>query len=154
MSNFVWQLTERERHQFERLARRYSLTVVEIMGIMSELATEGFDPVEAEGKAFEFTSSHLIGPDYFEHRNVPEPDANVDLFVAWDQTKFDADIGRYLLDNHPSKATAASVFKNTLAWFRFWAVRWPIPEGRARFKGLADALSARLFRVIDGGNAR
>lgn len=149
---FIWQLTERERQQFERLARRYSLTVLEIMGIMNELATAGFDPIEAEGKAFEFSGGPaVVSRDYFEHRKVPAPYANVDLIVAWDQTQTDAEIGRYLLDNHPSKAVAAAVIKNTIDWCRFWAVRHPISEGRERFKALADAFGGRPFRVIDGG---
>src|SRR4051812_24975436 len=130
MSGVIWQLTEHERQQFERLGRRYSLTVLEIMDMVRELAAADFDPISAQGERFEFSQPHLVGPNYFQRRNVPQPDANVDLFVAWDQAKTDAEIGRYLLDKHPSKALATDVHKNTIAWFRFWAVRWPIAGGQ------------------------
>ncbi|WP_166299577.1 hypothetical protein [Bradyrhizobium sp. 2S1] len=135
--------TDSERRQFEQLARRFSLSLLETVAMAGELATDGFDPARGQGEPFEFTAPHTIGPDYLSKRNVPDPDANVDVFVAQDWAQRDAEAAQYLLDEHPSRAVAISVCSNSLAWFRFWAVRDPDPERRARFASVVEAYDAR-----------
>src|SRR5262245_12271928 len=82
MSDGSIMLLERERRLLERLARQYSMTFVEVcMQLRRELLLQ-FDPAPGEGERFVFTSPNLLGPNYFAGRNVPAPDANVDLLQA------------------------------------------------------------------------
>ncbi|UGY27309.1 hypothetical protein HU675_0011415 [Bradyrhizobium septentrionale] len=138
--------TGSERRQFEWVARRFSLSLLETIAMAGELAKIGLDPAPGQGEPFEFTAPHTVGSDYLSRRNVPDPDANVDVCIAQDWSQRDAQAAQYLLDEHPSRAVALSVCSNSLAWFRFWAVRDPDPGRRARFTSEVEAYDARTGR--------
>ena len=144
--------TKAEQDHLARLARRHSLTVMEIMTVIGEVIRTEFNTEHNHGKSeivFTFIRDNVIGLDYFTHANVPEPDAAVDLFEARARCLTDAQYASALLDQDCSKDFARNVLANTFAWARFWAVRFPTPEGRAVYRAIVVDLDGGILSGSD-----
>lgn len=137
-------LTATGIHHYERLARRYRLTLTELFVMARADVLVAIDPEPGGGDRFVFERPNVVGLDYLERAIVPAPDANVDIVDAMSWASRDSDIGDYLLDTYPGRPTGMSVYKNSIAWFRFWAIRDPRPDRRAWFKSVLDASEAKL----------
>ncbi|MCA1513639.1 hypothetical protein [Bradyrhizobium sp. NBAIM01] len=148
-------LSDTEYRQLERLARRHNITIREIMAEMGEVIRREFNAEHnqnASGPLFTFVRNHVVGPDYFVSANVPGPEAVVDIFEARAVWTADVKFASVLLDIYHSRDLAKDVLANTLAWSRFWAVRFPTSEGRVKFKAVLEELEEKpRLRVIDGG---
>jgi len=146
---FAFPLTDAEGRELERLARRHNLTTMEIMIEMGEIIRKDFSAEHdqsATGPVFTFTRNHVVGPDYFASANVPEPAAVVDLFEARFVCSQDQMCASVLLEGKRSRELGRDILANVLAWARFWAARFPSPEGRARYQALPmNSTSGRTF---------
>lgn len=143
-------LTPTDRQLFLMVARRHSLDTQELIQMVGAAATYDLDSGRGEGPEFVFTEPAILGLDYLTLRNVPDPRANVTLATARVWWMRDSAAAEWLLEAHPSKATAISVVANTYAWTRFWASREPDPAWRARYIAKVvelDALEPQQRRV-------
>src|SRR5262249_42932790 len=116
-----------------------------------EIILAGFDPIEPDGEPFDFPQGHW--PDWWVSPNVPASNAKVDLFEALSVTGKDARACEMVLERDHSMEATLRVYRNTICWLRFWSIRAPQAEWRARFareleareEGLAE-LRAKAFQ--------
>jgi hypothetical protein len=146
--HFAWIPSKREDQLLARLERRYGLQNLEIAQLVLEVALFDLDPAPAVGEPEPINRPDLIGLDYFDNAVVPEPDANVDWFVALNHAIHDSAIGKYLLDKNPPIEVAIGIHKNMTAWMRFLSIRHPDPERRARYKAIYELREAELKRLL------
>jgi hypothetical protein len=145
-----------------RLAKRMGLSIMEIDHMAKMVVQADHDPLSPEdwGDRFDFDKRKLTVFDLDDFScitpEVPKPDAEVDLRKAW--IEFGRDISNInrILSQNPDLPIAKQwlVFLNQWDWFRFWSVRHPSPEARAKFaQGLAQG-DAAAGDVADKANAR
>jgi hypothetical protein len=102
------------------------------------------DPIRATGERFVFPKGSGE-PDFcWFSPEVPEPYANVDLLEARDVTERDAKACELTLKVDNSIEATLKVYKNSMAWMRFWSVRSHTPEGRAAFAQSLDRMEEGL----------
>ena len=147
---------ERENEIIKELARQYSISIVEVCEIARAfiLLEMGGDPLkQPRGELFVFQSKReriepLKAEDidfWWFNKEVPLPDANVDLLVALDEFKRDSDHIASLLTYDAAKLSIerlVAISTNRLSWFRFFAARHPNATERAIFAKLAAELEA------------
>ena len=91
---------------------------------------ETIDPIIPTGDLFRFKE---CGPDGISPE-VPKPYDRVDLAVAWQVAQADAKACRLMLERDHSIEASLRVYKNIIAWLRFWTVRFPNEEAREEFE--------------------
>ena len=95
------------------------------------------DPINPQGAEFVFRSDAPL--NFFSFNPVvPAPDAKVDLWIAWREAQRDARACAEILRHDPSLAMALAIWRNVVAWQRFWAKRWPDPVMRERFAAAVE----------------
>jgi hypothetical protein len=94
-----------------------------------EIILDAIDPVIAMGPRFRFEERE---PD--EIGDVPGPCDQVDLGEAWEVARLDAEACRLILQYDDGLEATLRVYANTIAWLRFWSVRFPNVEWRERFE--------------------
>jgi hypothetical protein len=107
------------------LLRASDLLVAEEQ-MMREIVLGAIDPLIASGPSFSFEDRDPL--------EVPHPCAQVDLAVAWEVARIDAEACRDLLQEDNSLEGTLRVYANTIAWLRFWSVRFPNGEWRELFE--------------------
>ena len=135
--------------QLERLSDEHRMPIVEIANLARASVLAQIDPIEATGEDFVFQSQSprrepfgASEDDYdlnWINREVPAPDACVDLLVALQQYQADTMRGKSILAGTPTIEDSVRVNNNQRAWFRFWAARHPHPAMRAKYKEFLDA---------------
>lgn len=134
----------------ERLAEEHGMSVVEIANLARATVQVMIDLVEVTGEAFVFQNRRERREPFGTYENdfdlawinreVPAPDAQVDLIEALQQFKSDIGRGQMILNDKPSTADQVRVSDNHRAWFRFWSVRHPHPAMRAKFVGFLKTI--------------
>ena len=138
------------------LAKRsgFSITEIDYMARIIVLADHDPLPPSKWGDPFEFASRkvsvfndphdfHCINP------NVPKPDAQVDLLLAWQEFGMDATntAAIYASRRELSVMQNWRLFLNSWDWFRFWSARHPNPDARMKFAQAllhCDELATRM----------
>jgi len=120
----------------------------ELLGLCDQLLTEDqmrrriiletIDPIIPTGGLFRFKE---CGPDGIS-REVPKPFDRTDLAVAWQIAQADAMACRLVLERDHSIEASLRVYRNTIAWLRFWSIRFPNEEAREEFE---RQLEERMF---------
>jgi hypothetical protein len=128
-----------------------------LLGVCDQLRTEeqmareiilnAIDPIIALGEPFRFEEREP--DDFYISNDVPEPCAQVDLALAWQVAQLDARACGLLLEEDYSLEAALEVFRNTIAWLRFWSMRFPNVEWRERFERELEARKEGLNRLRD-----
>jgi hypothetical protein len=142
--------TEEQRDLFEEAALRLGTTVMEIEKfVRALLVCDGNE--DKEGPWFEFGGKvrGLQGHSFswLNHR-VPEPNVKVNLFDAWRQMKADAGACELIMKGKPNTAEVWRVLRNQLAWSRFYAVRFPTPEGREVYRSMVEFHEASIKALV------
>jgi hypothetical protein len=148
---------EELRDALIKLAKRTGFSVTEIDYMAQIIAQADYDPLPPGiwGEPFEFVRpkvSLVEGDDFLcINLEVPEPNAQVDFRIA--QREFERDIhsmnSAYESQGELILHSSMLVILNTWDWLRFWAVRHPDPQSRARYAAMArecitDAMDLRL----------
>jgi hypothetical protein len=97
-------------------------------------------PMTALGPSFSFEDREPIG-------GVPHPCAQVDLGKAWEAARIDAETCRDLLNEDNSIEAALIVYRNTIGWLRFWALRFPNERWRDQFERQLEVREKGLRRL-------
>lgn len=140
----------------KELARLYSMSIVEVADLARAFALAEIDPLkEPKGEAFVFQRQRpRPGPfgsreEDFDfnwiNQKVPEPDANVDLLIAFDEFRRDSDRCANLLAENAEALSIerlVAISTNRLMWARFLAVRHPSATLRAMAAKSVSALEA------------
>jgi hypothetical protein len=137
--------TESDRELFEEAVRRHCMTVMEIADFIRGLLMAEADPIQAKGERFEFKKPPRDYIDFgWINPRVPAPDAAVDLFEAIEEMKRDAKACEFILNYEPSHSNVLRVIQNEISWSRFFAGRWPTPEGREAFRAMVAVHEATI----------
>ncbi len=141
---------ERLLELHEQLAKEHGMSVMEIANLARTTVQAMINPVEATGDAFVFQSQRArrepfgANEEDFDlawiNREVPKPDARVDLIEALQQFKSDIERGQMILNSDSTIDDAVRVRDNHRAWFRFWSVRHPHPVMRAKFARFLETI--------------
>jgi hypothetical protein len=106
-----------------------------------KLILDAIDPIVALGPPYRFpqrpSDELFIG-------EVPRPYLQVDLLKAWSATEKDATACRLVLEHDDSTEALLAVYKNSIRWMAFWAVRCPNAEYRLKFEEQLQKLSEGL----------
>jgi hypothetical protein len=113
---------------------------------MRDIILDAVDPLIALGPSFSF--------DDREPLSVPHPCAQVDLARAWEAAQGDARACRDLLEEDGSLGAALTVYRNTLGWLRFWALRFPNEMWREGFERQLEVRERGLRRLKDKAKFR
>ena len=153
--------SEGEREIFETLRRETGLSVRLINILIGAVMLAEIDPIVPETlEVFVFNrrrvQTHTFGdhPDdydfYWFNTEIPNPYANVNLFVALNEFTSDTDRMHVLLD--PERIISGQtttdkldqISKCLLAWFKFMAVRHPNARRRRIFAECARDVGAGI----------
>ena len=128
--------------RLQRLSDEHGMPIMEIANIARASVLAQIDPLIATGDEFVFQTKRprhepfgSSEDDYdlnWINREVPEPDACVDLIEALQQYQTDAVRGDRIIAGNSTFEDVVRVNNNQRAWFRFWAVRHPHPAMRAK----------------------
>lgn len=126
-----------------QLAALHGMSVAEIANLAHAMVLAEIDPVDATGEAFVFQSRRERREPFgsneedfdldWINKEIPEPDARVDLIEALYQFKQDIERGKMVLDRDCTTENRVRVQDNHRAWFRFMSVRHPLPAMRSKF---------------------
>jgi hypothetical protein len=150
----------------QHLSKRTDFSIVEIAYIARMIVQAEYDPLPPEewGEPFEFPQRGIsvIGDEWdFDAINaeVPKPDAQVDLRVAWREAERDQRAIAAIFARHSDLPLGAlwQIYNRLLEWERFWMVRHLAPEIRkasernvqeieAMMKGFGEKAKAILRR--------
>jgi hypothetical protein len=100
--------------------------------IMREIILGAIDPIVASGPPFRFEEREPN--EFYISIDVPHPFAQVDLAQAWQVARLDAEACRVTLEHDDTLDGTMRVYANTIAWLRFWSVRFPNAEWRQKFE--------------------
>jgi len=100
--------------------------------MVREFVLNAIDPVIPLGEPFIFEKREPS--EYYISLQVPGIGDRVDLSRAREIAQQDARACQLVLEHDHSLAATLRVYRNTLAWLRFWSVRCPSEEWRQRFK--------------------
>jgi hypothetical protein len=123
----------------QQLSKRTGFSIVEISYMARMMAQADYDPLPPEewGEPFEFPERRIsvIGDEWdFDciHAEVPKPDAQVDLRVAWKEAERDQRAIAAIFARHSDLPLRAlwQIYNRLLQWERFWMVRHVDPEIR------------------------
>jgi hypothetical protein len=123
----------------------------ELLGLCDQLWTreqmrrnlilQVIDPIIPTGDLFRFSERK---GDFFISPDVPGPFDRTDLAIAWQIAQDDAKACRLVLEHDYTLDGALRVYRNTIAWLRFWSVRFPNEQQRAVF---AEQLAERMMAL-------
>jgi hypothetical protein len=135
--------------RLQRLSDQHGISIVEIANIAWAIVSAELDPIEATGEDFVFQTKRprrepfgSSEDDYdlnWINRDVPAPDARVDLIVALQQYQTDTLRGDRIIAGNSMIEDVVRVNNNQRAWFRFWAVRHQSPAMRAKYKEFLES---------------
>ena len=168
------------RDEIEALAAIAGVALTEVGRLARLLVLNEIDPIKATGEPFLFQSQSKranADPEGLElswfNVEIPEPNAQVDLLVAFEEFERDCQRWAWLIGDYVRKPSAEGVVLlrrislAQLAWFRFFAVRHPRVAMREMFAADAENLAAeiadnaeraqrhldRQLAVVEGGRA-
>lgn len=95
-----------------------------------EIILNAIDPVIPLGDPFEFEQRE---GEFCISLEVPDSGAQVDLIIAWEVAKQDAQAVAWTLEHDHSLAATLRCYRNNLQWLRFWSRRFPGDEWRKEF---------------------
>lgn len=139
--------------RLDRLSQKVDIPIWELAEMASIIASAQIDPIEATGAPFVFQNRRLnceavlLDPLWI-NEEVPQPDADVDLIDAFEEWKRDAERAAKVLDGKPPLAKVLAIHQNHRDWFRFWAVRYPVPEAREMFARCSAEREAAIARLV------
>jgi hypothetical protein len=107
---------------------------------MREIILETVDPVIPCGDVFRFNGS---GDDGISPE-VPKPYDRTDLAIAWRIAQQDAQACKLVLERDHSMEASLRVYRNIIAWLRFWSIRFPNEEAREEFERQLEERSIGL----------
>jgi hypothetical protein len=148
----VTYLSERDRKLIEAVKFMWGISVREVCAMARGIILREMDPIIADGAVFEFVEAAPGSMPNFcwLSPRVPAPNARVDLLEAWDVAQRDARACRATLECDGSIEAALRVYLNTVAWVRFWSVRFPNAEWRAAFAQELEAREEALTELKAG----
>ena len=148
-------LNQRDRKLIEAVKFMWGISVREVCAMARGIILREMDPIQADGEVFDFVEAAPGSmPDFcWISPAVPEPNAKVDLHEALRVAERDARACETTLEWDSSTEAILRVYRNTITWLRFWSIRAPQAEWRARFsrelgareEGLAE-LRAKAFQ--------
>jgi hypothetical protein len=120
----------------ESVARRTGFSLREIHAIARMVAQASYDPLPPDqwgGVHDDWSREQIFDLDDLTTLvvNVPKPDAQIDLLLAWEEFRRDTESTSYALTRDPSIGALLMIVGSGEAWSTFWAVRHPNPEVRA-----------------------
>jgi hypothetical protein len=115
--------------------------------LMREIILGAIDPIIASGPPFRFEEREPN--QFYISIDVPGPCAQVDLGEAWEVARLDAEACRVTLEYDHSLEGTMRAYANTIAWLRFWSIRFPHAEQRERFEIECQARVEGLNRLRD-----
>src|SRR5262245_53231881 len=133
------QTKEERLKTLQHLSKLTGFSIVEVDYIARMIAQAEYDPLPPKdwGEPFEFPQRGIsvIGDEWdFDAINaeVPKPDAQVDLRVAWREAERDQRAIAAVFARHSDLPLGAlwQIYNRLLEWERFWAVRHLDPETR------------------------
>ena len=119
----------------QQLSKRTGFSIQEIAYMARMIAQTDYDPLPPEkwGEPFEFPERRINvtgdNRDFFDpiHAEIPKPNAQVDLWIAWKRAQQDQKaIAAILARSDLSLAALFQIYTRLLEWERFLAVRIPI----------------------------
>jgi len=138
-------LSERDRKLIEAVKFMWGISVREVCEMARGIILREMDPIEADGEPFVFPTGSRC--DSWISPEVPEFNAKVDLLEAWAVAERDASACRQVLEHNHSMGATIRVYVNSIKWMRFWSVRFPDAEWRARFAQELEAREAGLAEL-------
>jgi hypothetical protein len=127
------------------------------------IAQADYDPLPPEewGAPFEF-ATHKVSAfdDEYDfdcfNAEVPRPNAQVDLRVAWQEYERDVKNIDCIYAAKPRLSIAKNwqLFMNQWDWVRFWSVRHPDAEAREMYRRSLRKADAAADRIADKAEAR
>jgi hypothetical protein len=144
--------SERDRRLFEEIKSLCGSTVREICMMARAFILVEMDPIHATGEPFVFPrGAPGSQPDFcWISPEVPGPYANVDLLEALSVTERDAQACDLTLKVDNSIEATLRVYKNSIAWMRFWAVRSPSAECRETSARNLERMEEGLSELSQG----
>jgi hypothetical protein len=120
--------------------------------IMREILLRAIDPAIPLGPEFEFE----VRPEEEDYISLEVPDsgAKVDLAIAWQVAKLDAQACALVLDRDDSTAATLRVYRNQLQWLSFWSSRHPHDKWRAIFERQLEQRKTGLKALKDKATLR
>jgi hypothetical protein len=147
---------EEQRDLFEEAALRLGTTVMEIEKfVRALLVCDGNE--DKVGPWFAFGAKvRGLEDDGFSWLNqkVPEPNVKVNLFEAWREMKSDSKACERIMEGNPSSPMVWKVLRNQLGWARFYAVRFPTPEGRDIYSAMVEFHEAVIKALVAKARAK
>jgi hypothetical protein len=139
---------EIDRQILEYLKYLFGISIREAHEMARQIILRELDPIDVRG-----------GEPFVFDGDVPDPYANViDLLEAWDIAMREAQHCRYVLENEPSTEALLKVYRKTIAWLRFWSVRFPNAEWRVGFARMLEDREAALeelrSKALENGKLR
>jgi hypothetical protein len=138
------------------LAKRLGFTLTETDHMVRLIAQADIDPLPATewGEPFTFGPRvPVFDDDDFLCINgeVPKPDAQVDLLAAWKEYVSDVRTAALIfeIDRDLSITQLMQLTKNASDWFRFWSVRHPNAQSRAKYAEGDKASTESMSRNAD-----
>jgi hypothetical protein len=153
---------EELRDGLVKFSRRVGFTLREIFYMARMILQADVDPLSPEewGEPFDFPERKLsVLDDEFDfhciNAEVPKPDAQVDLAIAWKEFLRDLQSVAAIHASHPDLPFRASrlIFNNHFDWLRFWSARHPDAEAKAKFKRRLSAASETYKRLAAKSDA-
>lgn len=140
------------------LAKRSGFSITEMDAMARMIAQADHDPLPPSkwGDPFEFASrkvSVFDDPHDFHciNSHVPNPDAQVDLLVAWQE--FEKDTANaaviYASGRDLSVIQCWRLFLNSWDWVRFWSLRHPDSVAREKFAQTLLQYDESARRIAD-----
>jgi hypothetical protein len=127
--DFQWEV-EHVRRLLMKLARRHKLKMIEIakLALFAPIKPNQEEPLQTQLAVVETVSVEL--PSINDR--VPNPGDDVDLALAMEEFQRDVIRSNELLELDTLE-TAVAVASNLYRWARFWVVRHPSAQVRAKF---------------------
>jgi hypothetical protein len=151
----AFELSDAEIEEYTALAEHHGHTIGEMFSMISKIINAADYPeFDQFAEPFEFVRPQIVGEDYYNIRNVPEPTVNVHPLVALREAYRDEEIAAGgWLERNPGLACIRSKLANSLAWSRFFAIRAREERHRLMHQEFVKHASAQIAR-IDAAKAK
>jgi hypothetical protein len=134
--------------QIYEIAARLGETIVTVVKMVRLLVTNEIDPLPIHQREGTFEFDWNSGP--------PDPMSDCDLVVAWSYAQAAAKHNQQLLQapDRLSLRTVLGIFRNTIAWAKFWSIRHPHDGWREKFAEEVAAAEADVRALIATARAK
>jgi hypothetical protein len=133
----------------KEISAESGLTIKEVIKVALKVVSDLLDPLPAQDRVGTYEFDHVrLGP--------PGPEADCDLTQAWSYGIEAAKDNEQALQDGDKLTLreALDIFRETVAWLRFWATRHPHAEWRQKFAEELKAAEADGQEIIEKAKAK